>query len=182
MNKFLIPLVVLLWSLLYSWFWNCERRPHCELGSYDANAILAPVVVGEADMDAIAETEPLKMTQTEEEELLFTPLDVYFETANAGIERSSEINNFLETAKKYLAANPDKSLSLVGHTDDDGTPTTNNRLSINRANQVRDMLVADGFNSAQLIISGMGEDSPIASNETTEGRARNRRVTIRLAE
>jgi len=182
MNKFLIPLVVLLWALLYSLFWNCERRPRCESGSYDANAIVVPAVVGEADMDAMAETEPPKMTQKEEEELLFTPLDVYFETANAGIERSSEINNFLETAKKYLAAHPGKSFSLVGHTDDDGSPTTNNRLSINRANQVRDMLVADGFNSARLKVLGMGEDSPIASNETAEGRARNRRVTIRLAE
>ncbi|MGK0136771.1 MAG: outer membrane protein OmpA-like peptidoglycan-associated protein [Algoriphagus sp.] len=182
MNKFLIPLLILLWSLTYCWFWNCERGPYCDSGNYDINAVVAPAVVEVTEMDAMAATEPVEMTEKEEEELLFIPLDVYFQAANAGIERSSEINNFIEIARKYLEARPDKSLSLVGHTDNDGTPITNNGLSINRANKVRDMLVSDGFNTMQLITSGMGEDSPIASNETTEGRAKNRRVTIRLAE
>ncbi len=183
MNKFLIPLLILLWSLLYSWFWNCERRPHCDAGSYDANAIVAPAVVEEeANIDAMTDAEPVEMTEKEEEKLLFTPLDVYFESAKAGINRSTEIDNFLETAKKYLAARPDKKLSLVGHSDSDGTPTTNNRVSANRANSVKNMLIADGFNSSQLITSSMGEDSPIASNDTPEGKAKNRRVTIRLAE
>ncbi|MGR3810488.1 OmpA family protein [Jiulongibacter sp. NS-SX5] len=195
MNRFLIPLLILLGSLLYSWFWNCNRRPHCASGEYtteqttgiaDAGANSdADMNAGAIDMDGDADAATdgeIEMTEAEEEELLFTPLDVYFETAKNGITHTAEIDNFLATAKKYLAAHPDKKLSLVGHTDSDGTHATNDPLSVKRANTVRDMLVAEGFSAGQLVTSGKGEREPIASNDTPEGRAKNRRVTVRLME
>ncbi|WP_055148679.1 OmpA family protein [Jiulongibacter sediminis] len=186
MNRFLIPLLILLGSLLYSWFWNCQRRPHCSDGEYaieesiDAVADESEAVISEDDGASAMAAE--EMTEAEEEELLFTPLDVYFETAKNGISKNAEIENFLNTAQKYLAAHRDKKLSLVGHTDNDGSDATNDPLSVKRANTVKEMLINEGFEADQLVTSGRGEREPIASNDTPEGRAKNRRVTIRLME
>lgn len=179
MNRILIPLLIVLWSLLYSWFWNCERKPHCSTGEYDSSntAIVAP-----AEPEVEVE-EPTPITEDEAaEELLFEPLEVYFESAKSSITHTEEIDNFLSTAKKYLAAHPDKKLSIVGHTDSDGTDATNDRLSLVRANLLKDFLVKDGFNADQLITSGKGERMPLASNDTPEGKAKNRRATVKLAE
>ena len=171
MNRILIPILILLWSFLYSWFWNCVRKPECS-GQIEIPAVSAPAI-----MEPAPEPE-----MTKEEELLFEPLDVYFETAKAGISRNAEIENFLSTAKKYLEAHPDKKLSLVGHSDSDGSDLTNQRLSEQRAQTVKNLLVNEGFPADQLMTSGKGESEPKASNDTPEGRAQNRRVTIRLME
>lgn len=184
MNRILIPILILLWSLIYSWFWNCERKPYCSDGAYGSNentAMIAPAITPEVSaMDT--DTVEVELTEAEAEELLFTPLDVYFETAKAGIARSAEIDNFLSNAKKYLAIHTDKKLSIVGHSDSDGSEVTNQRLSVSRANVIKNLLVADGFNASQLEVSGKGESEPKASNDTPEGRAQNRRVTVRLME
>jgi OOP family OmpA-OmpF porin len=186
MNRFLIPLLILLGSLLYSWFWNCQRRPHCSNGEYAIEENMGAVADESETMiteaDGASEMAPEEMTEAEEEELLFTPLDVYFETAKNGITKNAEIDNFLNTAKKYLAAHPDKKLSLVGHTDSDGSDSTNDPLSVKRANAVKQMLVSEGFDANQMVTSGRGEREPIASNDTPEGKAKNRRVTVRLME
>lgn len=183
MNRFLIPLLILLGSLLYSWFWNCQRRPHCSSGEY---AIEESAVVTEPESEITDDGEMsddvVEMTEAEEEELLFTPLDVYFEAAKNGISKNAEIENFLSTAQKYLEAHPDKKLSLVGHTDSDGSNATNDPLSVKRAETVKQMLVNEGFNAEQLVTAGRGEREPIASNDSPEGRAKNRRVTVRLIE
>lgn len=177
MNRILIPLLILLWSLLYSWFWNCERRPHCAGGEYVSNTVVAP-----PQEVKIVEPDTMTVAKTAEEELLFMPLDVYFETAKSSIANTQEIDNFLTIAKEYLVAHPDQKLSIVGHTDNDGTDATNDPLSLKRANLVKDFLVQNGFSSSQMTTSGMGKREPIAANDTPEGRAKNRRVTIRLAE
>lgn len=179
MNRILIPLLIVLWSLLYSWFWNCERKPHCSSGEYDGNNA---AVITQAE-PAVEVVEPAPITEeAAAEELLFEPLDVYFESAKASIIHTEEIDNFLATAKEYLAAHPDRKLSIVGHTDSDGTDATNNRLSLDRANLLKNFLVQDGFTAGQLITSGMGEKAPVASNESPEGKAKNRRATVRLAD
>jgi outer membrane protein OmpA-like peptidoglycan-associated protein len=172
MNRILLPVLILLWSLLYSWFWNCERKPYCSVGDYDGqnSAIVAPAIDDNADA-IVEQTETEVRTEAQEEELLFKPLDIYFETAQSEIGQSPEIIDFISTAKKYLAAHPDKQLSIVGHTDSDGTDATNERLSVKRANLLKEHLVSDGFSASQLVVTGKGESEPIASNDTPEGRA-----------
>ncbi|WP_341226000.1 OmpA family protein [uncultured Arcticibacterium sp.] len=179
MNRILIPLLIVLWSLLYSWFWNCERKPHCSTGEYDGDnmAVIAPA---EPEVEVV-EPAPI-LEDAAAEELLFEPLDVYFESAKSSITRTEELDNFLATAKKYLAAHPDRKLNIVGHSDSDGTDVTNDRLSLERANLLKNLLIQDGFTAGQLITSGMGEKAPIASNDTPEGKAKNRRATVRLAD
>ncbi len=185
MSRFFVPLLILLGSLLYSWFWNCERKPGCMSGEYavqesdSSSESMAPAAEMPVAVEPDAEEE---MTEAEEEELLFKPLDIYFQTANSDISRTPEIENFLATAKRYLAAHPDRKLSLIGHTDSDGSNTTNDRLSLERANVVKQLLVSEGFSENQLVTTGRGEREPKGPNDSPEGKALNRRVTIGLTQ
>jgi outer membrane protein OmpA-like peptidoglycan-associated protein len=173
MNRFLIPLLILLGSLLFSWHWNCNRKPNC--GNAEVVESIAPVVT---DTVATIQADTTKLTQ--EEKLLIDDLDVYFAVNKSGISRSGEINTWLATAKAYLAQNPDQKLSVTGHTDSDGEDAANQALSESRAQTVKDILVKDGFSADNLTVAGKGESEPIAGNDTPENKAKNRRVSIRL--
>jgi outer membrane protein OmpA-like peptidoglycan-associated protein len=79
----------------------------------------------------------------------------------------------------YLAAQPDLSVALVGHTDASGSLDGNIVISKRRAGSVLERLVSDyGVARRQLDAQGMGYLSPIASNQTQEGRDANRRVEV----
>ncbi len=69
-------------------------------------------------------------------------------------------------------------ISVEGHTDSIGSVTYNKDLSLRRAQSVESDLTANGIPAAQLRTVGFGEGSPIATNNTDEGRARNRRVEV----
>ena len=70
------------------------------------------------------------------------------------------------------------SISIVGHTDSVGSDAYNQDLSERRAAAVRDYLVSQGIDAAKISASGKGESSPIATNDTAEGRQQNRRVDV----
>ena len=69
---------------------------------------------------------------------------------------------------------------VSGYTDNKGKDATNQRLSYHRAVMVVKELVKDGVPASQLTAQGFGKDNPVASNDTAEGRALNRRVTFTL--
>ncbi|OJY15765.1 MAG: hypothetical protein BGO98_24140 [Myxococcales bacterium 68-20] len=87
-------------------------------------------------------------------------------------ERLSEVARALKDDKR--------SLLVVGHTDTQGSPESNERLSDARANAVRLYLVREGIDDDRIRSEGMGETLPVAENTTPEGRANNRRVEIIL--
>lgn len=180
MNRFLIPLLILLGSLLFSWFWNCNRKdycPDCQPKATVAEVAPAPAV---ADTIATPTEDTTQLNLTPEEKILFAPLDVYFESGRSSIIHTEEIDAWLATAKKYLEKNPNEKLSLTGHTDSDGDDATNVKLSERRAGIVKGILAKEGFAAANLEVIGKGEAEPIAENDTPENKAKNRRVSIRL--
>ena len=79
-----------------------------------------------------------------------------------------------------LQSEPDKKIRIEGHTDSTGDANTNLDISERRAKEVLEALVSLGVDPARVTTAGMGEDFPIASNETEEGRSRNRRVDVIL--
>lgn len=100
---------------------------------------------------------------------------VYFEFAIAEVDLSQWKS--LALVKAFLEANNDVALILVGHTDIVGTPEFNYQLSLQRAENVRRILVEDyGFNPNRFTIVGKGISEPVADNRSSEGRRLNRRV------
>jgi outer membrane protein OmpA-like peptidoglycan-associated protein len=81
-----------------------------------------------------------------------------------------------------LKSEPDRTITIEGHTDNVGSVDVNLDLSRRRAERVRDYLVGRGIDPARVTAVGKGEANPIATNATPEGRANNRRVEIILSQ
>ncbi len=75
---------------------------------------------------------------------------------------------------------PDSLIDVYGHTDSTGSDAYNQSLSERRASTVANYLVSRGVSAARIRSQGFGETMPVASNDTIEGRARNRRVEIKI--
>jgi outer membrane protein OmpA-like peptidoglycan-associated protein len=84
----------------------------------------------------------------------------------------------LEQACKTLKEEPSIDVSCQGHTDSVGTEAYNQALSERRANSVRNWLIKCGIPASRLTSKGFGESNPVASNDTAEGRAQNRRTEL----
>lgn len=102
---------------------------------------------------------------------------VHFNSDSAVL--TSEAKSILDGALAAIKANPSSQLSVEGHTDSRASDSYNLDLSQRRAQSVVDYLVSKGVSSSRLSPVGKGESSPIASNDTREGRHQNRRVEIR---
>jgi len=85
----------------------------------------------------------------------------------------------LDRVGASLLAFPDVRVELSGHTDSQGTEEYNRDLSLRRAASARAYLVGRGVNESRMEIQGFGESAPVASNDTAEGRAKNRRVELK---
>jgi outer membrane protein OmpA-like peptidoglycan-associated protein len=77
-----------------------------------------------------------------------------------------------------VLAHPGLMLQVEGHTDSVGTDDFNQRLSEQRAGSVREFLIGQGLNDSAITAEGFGKTEPVATNDTPEGRQRNRRVEI----
>jgi outer membrane protein OmpA-like peptidoglycan-associated protein len=86
----------------------------------------------------------------------------------------------LDSVGEVLYKYKDTRLLVTGHTDSTGSADYNYGLSNRRAQSVVNHLAANGIDQSRLISQGMGPDQPIASNDTVEGRARNRRVELQI--
>ena len=92
----------------------------------------------------------------------------------------AEYYGILENLKSYMEYN-DYEVSIIGHTDSMGTDAYNIALGQRRADSVKSKLIEMGLSSDRIVsTSSRGESEPIATNETAEGRAENRRIEFQL--
>ena len=106
--------------------------------------------------------------------------NIYFETDSFTILPESEPE--LMKLVEFLKTNPGLKVEIQGHTDNTGRTESNQELSEQRAKSVAGYLTAHGIKSTRLSTAGYGEDRPVATNETPEGRRMNRRTTIKVLE
>jgi K(+)-stimulated pyrophosphate-energized sodium pump len=117
-------------------------------------------------------------SQTAPQTFVFDHLN--FETASTQLTADSQgtVTNLSQTLKAY----PNAQVQLSGYADDTGTADANQKLSLDRANTVRQMLVNDGIAADRIATNGYGQERPIASNDTQEGRAENRRLELTVTQ
>ena len=89
-----------------------------------------------------------------------------------------KLESYTIELKNYLQKYPNKKVYIVGHTDSVGV--NNDQFGLDRANNVKDYLITQGISEAILKVSSKGENKPIATNKTEEGRAKNRRIEITI--
>lgn len=105
---------------------------------------------------------------------------LYFALNETAILPQSE--EALNNLAHFLMENAQVSIRIIGHTDAIGSDEANMTLSIGRAKAVRDELVKKGVSPARIEYDGRGESEPVATNETEEGRALNRRVEFEITD
>jgi outer membrane protein OmpA-like peptidoglycan-associated protein len=107
------------------------------------------------------------------------PGNVTFATGSPSI--NANFYDVLNAVALVLKEYEKTTVDVIGHTDSVGAEQYNRTLSENRARSVAEYLSGQGILPARLLLAGMGESQPIASNDTPEGRAQNRRVTLQIA-
>jgi outer membrane protein OmpA-like peptidoglycan-associated protein len=132
-------------------------------------------------MEQATQDTGVQVTQTADNELkLHVPSDVSFDSGQATIK--PELRQVLDSFAQGLTRQTNTMLRIVGHTDSSGSDRINDPLSLARADAVRSYLVDRGVSPARIETVGRGSREPVASNDSTQGRAQNRRVEMFLRE
>ncbi|HQY38221.1 MAG TPA: OmpA family protein [Giesbergeria sp.] len=133
------------------------------------------------EMEQATQGTGIGVTQTANNQLkLDIPSDISFDTGRSEIK-----GNFAPVLDRFAAGlrdNQNTDVQIVGHTDSTGSDAINNPLSVDRATSTRNYLTARGVSGSRIDTEGRGSYQPIASNNTEDGRARNRRVEIFVGE
>jgi len=162
-----------------------EERDQVLLNARTREAQRAKQEAAQATQQAQAATSQVQQLQQElaalqaqqtDRGLVLTLGDVLFETGQADLRPGALRNLYPLVA--FLQKYPERRVVIEGHTDNVGSDAYNLDLSQRRADAVRDFLLQNGVNAAQLSTRGYGKASPVASNATAEGRQRNRRVEL----
>ena len=131
----------------------------------------APAVVEEVMVEEVVAV--VVMTKTYNTTLL----DTETFALNSSTLKPESVSK-LDELVKMLTAYPQANVNIVGYTDSSGAAEYNQALSEKRAQAVANVLAEHGINPNRMAVSGEGENNPVASNKTSEGRAQNRRVDI----
>jgi len=114
-------------------------------------------------------------------------LNVKFEYDSADIDYAFNSTNISKTGEEelegyagFMNKHPEYKVTIIGHTDNKGSDAYNQKLSQKRAENVKNELIKRGVDSSRIKAIGEGETHPIATNETKEGRAQNRRIEAHL--
>ena len=157
-----------------------ERLPNCSCKvdpSCCARPVVAPAPIPEPVVEPapVVEPPPAPAPRPVIIEKGRQTLNVEFDFDKSTIKKGydKDINDLAKVMKDY----PDLNVVIEGHTDNVGTAAYNKKLSQRRANAVKKYMVEqDGINANRITAEGFGFDRPIASNDTDEGRQKNRRV------
>jgi OOP family OmpA-OmpF porin len=152
-------------------FWFVVKEPVVE----------APVVsepaVDEVETQSPAEVLQARCEATTKE--ILAQAKISFETGSAVLTgESSEMLSRLGSVMGACAGSNGLQVNVGGHTDSQGSDEFNLDLSQKRANSVRDALIESGVLETAIKATGFGETQPIATNDTEDGRAQNRRTTF----
>ncbi len=131
-----------------------------------------------AELDQSFASNEIDVINTGSELIVRMPNAILFDVDSASLR--GDLRSDLNVLAGNLLRYPDSTVFVTGHTDNTGAASYNQDLSQRRAQSVASVLTSGGVNPGRLVVSGRGEDQPIASNLTAEGRQLNRRVDITI--
>ena len=148
------------------------------VGAAIGGAIGAQLDRQAAELQQGFDSNEIDVINTGEELIVRMPQDILFDFDSATVRPGlrSDLNVLAGSLLRY----PDSTVFVVGHTDNTRSAEYNQNLSQRRAQAVANVLMDGGVRPSRIIATGRGEDQPIASNLTAEGRALNRRVDITI--
>lgn len=160
-----------------------------QLGNTAAGAIIGAAVGGTAgalighNMDKQAEEMRQDLSNAKIERVgegikITFNSGILFTTASSELQSAAKEN--IASLAKILNKYPDTNVIIEGDTDSDGSEEYNLKLSERRAQAVADYTKSAGVDAARISTVGKGETNPVASNDTAEGKAQNRRVEIAI--
>jgi outer membrane protein OmpA-like peptidoglycan-associated protein len=121
------------------------------------------------------------VVQTPDNQLkLEVPSDISFAVGRSDI--NPRLRPILDQFASGLGSQANTEVRIIGHTDNTGSDTLNDRLSLERAQSVKNYLMDRGVRGDSIQVAGRGEREPVADNSSEAGRAKNRRVEIFLGE
>ncbi len=94
------------------------------------------------------------------------------------LAETQNIDNYIDTLKKYTVLNERFQIYIVGYTDDIGDEKDNYWIGLERANNFKKFLISKGINKEQIHTSSKGESEPITKNNSLKSRRKNRRIEI----
>ncbi|PIE50061.1 MAG: flagellar motor protein MotB [Flavobacteriales bacterium] len=136
-----------------------------------------PEVPGVVENNGCPEEEVVSVVQVEEEIGMHTK-SIYFNYAKSTFKEG--VTQKLDAIVAVMNEYPENQFSIEGHTDNKGTPNSNQILSEKRAKAVMNYLIKKGISASRLSARGFGQTKPIDTNDTKAGRANNRRVEIKV--
>lgn len=142
----------------------------------DGNVFLGPINYSIAEVAANAEDEIKALYDKIEAD----PLVLYFDTAEASINLSASQKQKVADISRYLDKVEKAKCEVVGYTDSQGRRRTNMRLGQERADFAKAYLIQNGIAEDRIKTDSKGPRDPVASNDTEEGRAKNRRTVISI--
>lgn len=194
-NRWLWPVLLLLALLGILWMWTRSRTTVSEVATSTTNAVASTASrLGDMVRTTLANGVELNIPSMGLENNLLTFLRnpvggvdpnrwfefdrLTFDTNAATLQPESreQLSNLAAILKAY----PNAKVKIGGYTDNTGDPAANLSLSQRRADSVRDELVAMGIARDRLESEGYGSEHAVADNATEEGRAKNRRIALRV--
>ncbi len=128
------------------------------------------------ELEATMANDQVRIVNTGDSLVVTMPQDILFATDSAVVNPGLRAD--LAALSRNLLNYPNSTVEVIGHTDNVGDADYNLSLSRRRAASVASVLFENGVPSTRVVTIGRGEDAPIASNLTAEGRQQNRRVEI----
>ncbi len=148
------------------------------VGSITGGAVGGYMDRQERELRAATANTGIEVSREGDEIALNLPDNISFDFNSAVVR--PELRTELEQVAKVLTSYPSTVVGIFGHTDNVGSEAVNQRLSEQRAQSVAGSLQSFGVPQARMQTQGFAFNQPVASNDTDEGRAKNRRVEIRI--
>lgn len=149
--------------------------------SFSRDIFLEPLVEEVVESEVIEEVPEEVIIEESEaleavDENTYRLNNVYFPLGKADILENSHVE--LAKVVKMMSENPEMEIRVDGHTDNQGDSRLNLILSMDRAKNVRDYLIAEGIDAERITFKGWGDTKPLETNQSKEQRQKNRRVEI----